>query len=274
MTVPTIVLNNGVEIPQVGFGVWRIPATETETAVGEALRAGYRHIDTAKLYDNEEAVGAAVRGSGLDRDAVFVTTKVWNSDHGYDSTLRAFDASMQRLGFEVLDLYLIHWPRPAEGTAAATWRALERLYLDGRVRAVGVSNFEPEHLRRLLDKSEVVPVVNQVELHPYLQQNEVRKTNEELGVVTEAWSPLAKGGELLSDDTIRRLADKHARTPAQVVLRWHVQLGNVVIPKSVTPERIRSNLELFDFELDEEDLAAIGMLDRGGRTGPHPNDLS
>jgi len=274
MTVPDVVLNNGVEIPQVGFGVWRIPADETRKAVGEALDAGYRHIDTAKLYANEEAVGAAVRESGLERDAVFVTTKVWNSDHGYDSTLRAFEASMQRLGFEVLDLYLIHWPRPSEGTAGETWRALERLHLDGRVRAIGVSNFEPDHLRRLLDKSEVVPVVNQVELHPYLQQPEVRKTNEELGVVTEAWSPLAKGGELLADETITRLADKHARTPAQVVLRWHVQLGNVVIPKSVTPERIRSNLAVFDFELDEEDMAAIGTLDRDGRTGPHPAEMS
>ncbi len=274
MTVPSIVLNNGVEIPQVGFGVWRIPEDETKAAVGEALDAGYRHIDTAKLYDNEAAVGAAVRESGLDRDAVFVTTKVWNSDHGYDSTLRAFEASMQRLGFEVLDLYLIHWPRPSEGTAAETWRALERLYLDGRVRAIGVSNFEPDHLRRLLDKSEVVPVVNQVELHPYLQQSDVRKTNEELGVVTEAWSPLAKGGELLADETVTRLADKHARTPAQVVLRWHVQLGHVVIPKSVTPDRIRSNIAVFDFELDDEDMASIGTLDRDGRTGPHPAEMS
>jgi 2,5-diketo-D-gluconate reductase A len=274
MTVPDIVLNNGVEIPQVGLGVWRIPHDQTRTAVTRALDAGYRHIDTAKLYGNEEAVGESVRESGLDRDSVFVTTKVWNTDHGYDSTLRAFDASMQRLGFEVLDLYLIHWPRPSEGTAAETWRALERLYLDGRVRAVGVSNFETEHLRRLLDKSELVPVVNQVELHPYLQQTDLRKSNEELGVVTEAWSPLAKGGDLLGDETITRLADKHGRTPAQVVLRWHVQLGNVVIPKSVTPERIRSNIDIFDFELDDEDMASIGTLDRDGRTGPHPSELS
>jgi diketogulonate reductase-like aldo/keto reductase len=274
MTVPNVVLNNGIEIPQVGFGVWRVPNAETQVAVAAALEAGYRHIDTAKLYDNEEGVGAAVRESGLDRDQVFVTSKVWNTDQGYDSTLRAFDASMARLGFDVLDLYLIHWPLPAQDTAADTWRALERLYLDGRVRAIGVSNFEPDHLRRLLDRSEVVPVVNQVELHPYLQQADVRKANQELGVVTEAWSPIAKGGDLLSDPVFTGLADKHGCTPAQVVLRWHLQLGNVVIPKSVTPQRIRSNIDLFEFELDEQDMATIALLDRDGRTGPHPEQVS
>jgi 2,5-diketo-D-gluconate reductase A len=261
MTVPDVTLNNGVEIPQLGV-------------VAVALDAGYRHIDTAKLYDNEAAVGAAVRDSGLGRDEVFVTTKVWNSDQGYDATLRAFDASMERLGIDVLDLYLIHWPRPGKGTAADTWRALERLYADGRVRAIGVSNFEPDHLRRLLDKSEVVPVVNQVELHPYLQQVQVRKANEELGVVTEAWSPLAKGGDLLEDPTITALADKHGVAPAQVVLRWHLQLGTVAIPKSVTPARIRANIDVFGFELDEQDMAMIGTLDRDGRTGPHPDQLT
>ena len=274
MTVPHVVLNNGVEIPQLGFGVWRVPSAETQRVVAVALEAGYRHIDTAKLYDNEAAVGAAVRESGLDRDEVFVTTKVWNSDQGYDATLRAFDASMDRLGFDVLDLYLIHWPRPGKGTAAETWRALEKLYADGRVRAIGVSNFQPEHLRRLLDKSEVVPVVNQVELHPYLQQVDVRKANEELGVVTEAWSPLAKGGDLLHDPTITALSDKHGVAPAQVVLRWHMQLGTVAIPKSVTPARIQANIDVFGFELDEQDLAMIATLDRDGRTGPHPDQLT
>jgi 2,5-diketo-D-gluconate reductase A len=273
MTVPDVVLNNGIEIPQVGFGVWRVPSAETQVAVAEALDAGYRHIDTAKLYDNEEGVGAAVRESGLDRDQVFVTSKVWNTDQGYDSTLRAFDATMERLGFDVLDLYLIHWPLPSKGTAADTWRALERLYLDGRVRAIGVSNFEPDHLRRLLDGSEVVPTVNQVELHPYLQQREVRRANEELGVATEAWSPIAKGGALLADPVITRLADKHGRTPAQVVLRWHLQLGTIVIPKSVTPARIKENLDVFGFELDDDDLAAVAGLDRDGRSGPHPDDV-
>jgi 2,5-diketo-D-gluconate reductase A len=265
MTVPNVVLNNGVEIPQVGFGVWRVPSAETRDVVAEALDAGYRHVDTAKLYDNEEGVGAAVRESGLDRDQVFVTSKVWNTDQGYDSTLRAFDASMERLGFDVLDLYLIHWPMPEQGTAADTWRALERTYLDGRVRAIGVSNFQPDDLRRLLDGSEVVPVVNQVELHPYLQQREVRQANDELGVATEAWSPIAKGGDLLADPVIVRLADKHGRTPAQVVLRWHLQLGTIVIPKSVTPARIKENLDVFGFDLDADDLDAVAGLDRHPR---------
>jgi 2,5-diketo-D-gluconate reductase A len=274
MTVSHVTLNNGIEVPQLGFGVWRVPRAETHRVVTAALEAGYRHIDTAKLYDNEEAVGAAVRDSGLDRDQVFVTTKVWNSDQGYDATLRAFDASMDRLGFDVLDLYLIHWPRPGKDTAVETWRAMERLYLDGRIRAIGVSNFQPDHLRRLLDKSEVVPVVNQVELHPYLQQVEVRKANDELGVVTEAWSPLAKGGDLLDDPTITALADKHGVAPAQVVLRWHMQLGTVAIPKSVTPERIRQNIDVFGFRLDEQDMAMVATLDRDGRTGPHPDQLT
>ena len=263
MSVPHLVLNNGIEIPQVGYGVWRIPNDQTRKAVAAAFDAGYRHIDTAKLYGNEEGVGAAVRESGLDRDAVFVTTKVWNSDHGYDATLRAFDASMERLGLDVLDLYLIHWPQPERGLLQDTWRAMERLYLDGRIRAIGVSNFEPEHLHRLVDGAEVVPTVNQVELHPYRQQRAVRAANAELGVATEAWSPIARGGKLLDDPEVRRLAEKHDRTPAQVVLRWHVQLGVIVIPKSVTPSRIESNIDIFDFELDEDDLAAMAGLDRG-----------
>ncbi len=273
MTVPTLVLNNGIEIPQLGFGVWRIPSDETREAVTAALDAGYRHVDTAALYDNEEGVGAAVRDSGLLRDEVFVTSKVWNTDQGYDATLRAFDASMDRLGFEVLDLYLIHWPLPAQGTAADTWRALERVYLDGRVRAIGVSNFEPGHLQRLVDGAEVVPTVNQVELHPYLQQHAVREANAALGVATEAWAPLARGGDLLADPVLTELADKHGRTPAQVVLRWHLQLGTIVIPKSVTPERIKENIDVTGFELDDEDLAAIAGLERDGRTGAHPDTV-
>jgi 2,5-diketo-D-gluconate reductase A len=262
MTVPTLVLNNGIEIPQLGFGVYKVPSADTTAAVLAALEAGYRHIDTATLYGNEEGVGQAVRESGLDRDQVFVTTKVWNTDQGYDSTLRAFDTSMQRLGFDVLDLYLIHWPVPEQGLAGETWRAMERLYADGRIRAIGVSNFQPDDLRRLLDKSEVVPVINQVELHPFHQQAELRKVDEELGMATEAWGPLARGGELLSDQTITALADKHGRTPAQVVLRWHLQLGNVVIPKSATPSRIEENIDVFGFELDDDDMASIATLDR------------
>lgn len=270
---PSLVLNNGVEIPQLGFGVFQVPEDETKQAVLTALDAGYRHIDTAMLYGNEVGVGEAIAESGLDRDAVFVTTKVWNSDQGYDSTLRAFDASMQKLGIDVLDLYLIHWPTPSRDLYLETWRAMEKLYLDGRIRAIGVSNFQPDHLRRLCDKSQVVPVINQVELHPLLQQKEVRRTNDELGVLTEAWSPIAKGGELLKDEVITGLADKHARTPAQVVLRWHIQLGNVVIPKSVTPSRVKENADIFDFALGEDDMAAIERLDRGERTGPDPDRL-
>src|SRR4051812_10045099 len=254
MTVPDVVLNNGIEIPQVGFGVWRVPPQQTREVVSAAFDAGYRHVDTAKLYRNEEGVGEAVRKSGLDRDGVFVTSKVWNDDQGYDATLRAFEASLDRLGFDVLDLYLIHWPSPDPALVADTWRAMERLYLDGRVRAIGVSNFEPEHLRRLLDTAEVVPTVNQVELHPYLQQREVRAANAEAGVVTEAWSPLAKGGDLLHDPVITRIAAELDVAPAQVVLRWHLQVGNVVIPKSVTAERIKANIDVFGFELDESQL--------------------
>jgi 2,5-diketo-D-gluconate reductase A len=274
VTVPNVVLNNGIEIPQLGFGVWRVPSAETQWAVKTALDAGYRHIDTAKLYDNEEGVGAAVRESGLDRDAVFVTSKVWNSDQGYDSTLRAFDATMDQLGFDVLDLYLIHWPRPEAGTATDTWRAMERLYADGRIRAIGVSNFRPGDLRRLLDTAEVVPTVNQVELHPYLQQTDTRAANDAAGIATEAWAPIAKGGDLLRDPVVTGLAEKHERTPAQVVLRWHLQLDTIVIPKSVTPSRIAENIDVFDFDLDAEDMAAMAGLDREGRTGPHPAQVS
>ena len=271
--VEKVVLNNGVEIPQLGYGVFKVPAEETEKAVLGALEAGYRHIDTAKLYDNEAGVGAGLRASGLDRDQVFVTTKLWNSDQGYDATLRAFDASMDRLGLDVLDLYLIHWPAPEQNLYTESWRAMEKLYVDGRIRSIGVSNFQPDHLRRLLDRSEVVPVLNQVELHPYLQQGQVREAHEELGIATEAWGPIARGGELLQDPVITGLADKHARTPAQIVLRWHVELGNVVIPKSVTPSRVAENAAIFDFTLDEQDMLAIGALDRGERTGPDPDNF-
>jgi len=268
---PNLALNNGVDIPQLGYGVFQVPPEDTKQAALMALEAGYRHIDTAMAYDNETGVGEAIRESGLDRDAVFVTTKLGNPDQGYDDTLRAFDASMERLGFDVLDLYLIHWPLPAKDLYVDTWRAMEKLYLDGRIRAIGVSNFQPDHLRRLCDTSEVIPVLNQVELHPYLQQEEVRRTHEELGIVTEAWSPIAQGGALLEDEVVTSLADKHGRTAAQIVLRWHVEHGNVVIPKSVTPSRVEENADIFDFSLDEDDLAVIGKLDRGERTGPDPD---
>jgi diketogulonate reductase-like aldo/keto reductase len=273
MSSPTMVLNNGVEIPQLGLGVFKVPAAETERVVRDALEIGYRHVDTAALYGNEEGVGAAVRASGCGRDEVFVTSKVWNDDQGYDATLRAFDRTMRLLGLDVLDLYLIHWPTPRRDRYVETWRALERLHTDGRIRAIGVSNFQPDHLRRLVDETEVVPAVNQVELHPYLQQHDLRKTHDELGIVTEAWGPIARGGELLRDPVVSRLAEKHGRTPAQVVLRWHVQLGHVVIPKSVNAARMRENLDVFGFELGEDDMAAIASLDRGERTGPDPDTM-
>jgi 2,5-diketo-D-gluconate reductase A len=271
MTIPDVTLNNGVSMPQLGFGVFQVPDEETAQAVSEALRAGYRSIDTAKIYGNESGVAQAVRESGIPREELFVTTKVWNDDQGYDEALRAFDASMDRLGLDYLDLYLIHWPAPSAGRYVETWRALEKLLADGRVRAIGVSNFQPAHLRRLFEETGTVPAVNQIELHPYLQQAELRALHAERGIVTEAWSPLAKGGELLADPVVTALAEQYGRTPAQVVLRWHLQLGNVVIPKSVTPARIRENLDVFGFELSRQDLAALGTLERGHRTGPDPD---
>ena len=267
---PVVTLNNGVRIPQLGFGVFQVPVEQTEAVVSTALEVGYRSIDTAAAYHNEEGVGKAITSSGLARDEVFVTTKLWNADHGYDRALRAFDASAQRLGLETLDLYLIHWPVPAADRYVETWKALEKLASDGRARAIGVSNFAVEHLRRLLEQTGTVPAVNQVELHPYFQQTDLRAEHAELGIATEAWSPLGQGGALLSDATITRLADRHGVTPAQVVLRWHLQLGNIVIPKSVNPARMRQNLDVFGFELSAEDLSAIADLETGKRMGPDP----
>ncbi|MER5620029.1 aldo/keto reductase [Streptosporangium sp. NPDC002544] len=265
-----ITLNNGVSMPRLGFGVYQVPPSETAQAVSAALEAGYRSIDTAKLYDNERGVGEALAASGLPRDEVFVTTKLWNSDHGYDAALAAFDASMERLGLEQLDLYLIHWPTPARDLYVETWRALEKLYTEDRVRAIGVSNFQSAHLLRLIEECDIVPAVNQVELHPALQQVELREFHARHGIVTEAWSPLAQGAVLV-DPVIVDIAEKYGRTPAQVVLRWHLDLGNVVIPKSVTPSRIRENLDVFDFALADEDIAEIAKLDAGTRIGPDPD---
>ncbi|MEU7427681.1 aldo/keto reductase [Streptomyces sp. NPDC040750] len=268
--VPPIILNNGVEMPQLGFGVWQVPDDEAERAVATALEAGYRSIDTAAIYGNEEGTGKAIAVSGLPREDIFVTTKLWNSDQGYDSTLRAFDTSLEKLGLDYLDLYLIHWPLPSRDDYLDTYRAFEKLYADNRVRAIGVSNFLPEHLRRLLSETSVVPAVNQIELHPHLQQQASREFHAEHGIATEAWSPLGQGKGLLEVPAIVAIARKHDRTPAQVVLRWHVQLGNIVIPKSVTPSRIKENIEVFDFSLDDEDLAAIAALDEDRRLGPDP----
>ncbi|GAA1939827.1 aldo/keto reductase [Agromyces allii] len=268
-TVPTITLNNGVRMPQLGFGVFQVPDDETAAAVTTALEVGYRSIDTAAVYGNEAGVGRAIAESGLARDELFVTTKVWNSDQGYDETLRAFDASAAKLGLEQLDLYLIHWPTPDRGRYLDTWRALERLLADGRTRAIGVSNFEPEHLDRLVEASTVVPAVNQVELHPAMANRAVIAADARHGIATEAWSPLAQGA-VLGEASVVEIAERHGRTPAQVVLRWHLQQGRIVIPKSVTPRRIAENFDVFGFELAADELAAIDALDRDGRTGPHP----
>ncbi|WAX81752.1 aldo/keto reductase [Streptomyces sp. KMM 9044] len=268
--VPPITLNNGVTMPQLGFGVWQVPDTEAGTAVTAALEAGYRSIDTAAVYGNETGTGRAVAASGIPREDLFVTTKLWNDDQGYDTTLRGFDTSLSKLGLDYVDLYLIHWPMPARGRYVDTYRAFEKLYAEGRIRAIGVSNFLPEHLEHLLEETSVVPAVNQIELHPHLQQSAAREYHAERGIATEAWSPLGSGKGLLEVPAIVAIARKHGRTPAQVVLRWHLQLGNVVIPKSVTPSRIKENIDVFGFRLDAEDLAAISALNEDRRLGSDP----
>jgi diketogulonate reductase-like aldo/keto reductase len=269
--IPDVPLNDGSTIPQLGFGVFQIPPSDTVRAVTTALELGYRHIDTAAIYGNEREVGEAIAASGIPRDELYVTTKLWNGEQGYDSALAAFEASAERLGFAP-DLYLIHWPTPARDLYVDSWRALERLQSEGRVRSIGVSNFQPAHLRRLLQETQVVPAVNQIELHPYLQQRELRAFHAEHNIVTEAWSPLAQG-ELLDDPVLKSVAEAHGKTTAQVVLRWHLQIGDVVFPKSVTPSRIEENLALFDFELTDAELEAIEPLDRDHRTGFHPDRM-
>lgn len=268
--IPPIILNNGVEMPQLGFGVWQIPDDEAEQTVTTALEAGYRTIDTAAVYGNEEGTGKALGASGIAREDLFVTTKLWNADQGYDSTLRAFDTSLAKLGLDFVDLYLVHWPMPDHGTYVDTYKAFEKLLADGRVKAIGVSNFLPEHLDRLTEATSVIPAVNQIELHPHLQQPASREYHAEHGIATEAWSPLGQGKGLLEVPAIVAIARKQDRTPAQIVLRWHIQLGNVVIPKSVTPSRIKENIEVFDFSLDTEDIAAISALNEDRRIGPDP----
>jgi 2,5-diketo-D-gluconate reductase A len=269
LTIPQLTLHDGVEIPQLGFGVFQVPPEDTQEVVELALDAGYRHVDTAAAYRNEPGVGAAIAASDRDREDLFVTTKLWNSEQGYDSTLRAFEASLGRLGIDYVDLYLIHWPMPSEDRFLDTWRAFERIHEEGRARTIGVSNFRLEDLERLEVETDTRPTVNQIELHPRLQQAELRAWHEECRIATEAWSPLAQG-ELLDDATVAEIAERHDKTPAQAILRWHLQLGNVVIPKSVTPERIRENLELFDFELSDAEMVEFERLDRGERIGPDP----
>jgi diketogulonate reductase-like aldo/keto reductase len=272
-SVPYVDLNDGNRMPQLGFGVFQVPAEETAEAVGHALATGYRSIDTAAAYGNEEGVRDAVQASGLDRGEVFITTKLANSEHGRDQGLRAFEESLSKLGGDYIDLYLIHWPIPSKDRYVETWEALCSLREAGRVRSIGVSNFQVEHLERIIDATGVVPAVNQIELHPRLQQTELRRFHSEHGIHTEAWSPLGKG-QLLDDQVIEDIASAHDRTPAQVVLRWHIQLGNVVIPKSATPSRIEENFNVFDFELRSEEMERLGELDRGERTGPDPDTFS
>lgn len=267
---PAVTLHDGVEMPQLGFGVWQIPAEETQEKVEEALAVGYRHVDTAAIYENEEGVGAAVAATGVRREDVFVTTKLWNSAQGYDSALRAFDKSLERLGTGYVDLYLIHWPMPSKDLFLDTWRAFERIKEEGGARSIGTSNFRIEDLERLEREAEQLPTVNQIELHPRLQQPDLRTWHADHGIATEAWSPLAQG-ELLQDGTIETIAAHHHKSPAQTILRWHLQLGNVVIPKSSNPERIRENFELFDFALSDDDMAAIERLDADERTGGNPD---
>ncbi|MYT73575.1 MULTISPECIES: aldo/keto reductase [unclassified Streptomyces] len=269
-SVPTITLNNAVQIPQLGFGTFQIPPEETRETTLAALEAGYRHIDTAQMYGNEKEVGQAVRDSGLDRADVFVTSKLNNDAHDPDDALRAFDGTMEKLGLDHLDLFLIHWPLPDKGDFTQTWKALEEIYRSGRAKAIGVSNFQPHHLRRLLENSEVVPAVNQIEVHPYLTQDDARAFGAEHDIATEAWSPIAQG-KVLDDPTIGRIADRVGKTPAQVTLRWHIQRGDIVFPKSSTPKRIKENFDLFDFELTEGDLGEISALNRDERTGPDPD---
>jgi 2,5-diketo-D-gluconate reductase A len=271
--VPVLTLHDGAEMPQLGFGVFQIPPEETQEKVEEALSVGYRHVDTAAAYGNEAEVGAAIAATGVRREDVFVTTKLWNSEQGYDSTLRAFEASLERLGTGSVDLYLIHWPQPERDLFLETWRAFERIKEEGGASSIGVSNFRTEDLERLRSEAEQLPTVNQVELHPRFQQAELRSWHADNDVATEAWAPLAQG-DLLEDGTIETVAAHHDRTPAQVILRWHLQVGNVVIPKSSNPERIRQNFEVFDFQLSEDDMAAIERLETGNRIGPDPGSFN
>jgi len=271
MTVLT--LNNGVQIPQRGFGAFQVPPDDTQAAVEQALEIGYRHIDTAAAYNNEAGVGAAVRASGLPRDELFVTTKLRNGEHGYESALRAYGETLQRLGLDYADLYLVHWPNPAADLYVDSWRALERIYIDGRVRSIGVSNFLAEHLDRLAKETDVVPAINQIELHPTYQQRELTELCEERSIAVTAYSPLGQGGDL-DHPVLTAIADAHQVTPAQAILRWHLQLGHVVIPKSVNPERIRANFALDGFELTDAEIAAVTALESGNRLGSDPRTFA
>ncbi|MEK4244597.1 aldo/keto reductase [Psychrobacillus sp. FSL K6-2684] len=269
-----ITLNNGLTMPQLGFGVWQVPNDEATAAVSTALEVGYRSIDTAMIYKNEHGVGKALKDSDVPREKLFITTKVWNSDQGYENTLRAFDESLERLGLDYVDLYLIHWPTPQFDEYVETYKAMEKLYKEGRVKAIGVCNFEVEHLERLLKECEIKPVLNQIECHPYLAQNEIKKFCAQHDIFVEAWSPLDQGGEVLQDETIQQIAKSHGKSPAQIVLRWHLQNNTIVIPKSVTPSRIEENFQVFDFELTNNEIELINNLNKDRRKGSHPNEMN
>ncbi|MEV7781918.1 aldo/keto reductase [Kitasatospora sp. NPDC088351] len=281
--IPSITLNNGSQIPQLGFGVWQVPDAEATAAVRNAIQAGYRSIDTAAIYENEAGTGQAITealAGGVAREDLYITTKLWNSgtrdwsgEQGRDAVLREFDASLAKLGLDYVDLYLIHWPRPMHGSFLNVWKGLEQLLAGGRVKSIGVSNFGAEQLTRLLDEASVAPVLNQVELHPYFPQGELRAFHAQHGIATEAWSPLGQGKELLADPVLVKIAEKHGRTVAQVVLRWHLQSGIIAIPKSVTPARIKENLDVTGFELDAADLTAIAGIATGERIGPDPQSF-
>ena len=272
-TIPAITLNNGVSMPAIGYGVFQVPDAETEQAVTKALAAGYRSIDTAAIYGNEAGVGRALAAADLPREDLFITSKVWIEDLGFEETLVAYDTSLAMLGLDYLDLYLIHWPAPEKGLYLDSWRALEQLLASGRVRAIGVSNFVPEQLQQILDLGGIVPAVNQVELHPALQQRDIQEFNTAHGILTEAWSPLAQGA-VLGGQAVTDIAATHGRTPAQVILRWHLQQGRIIIPKSVTPARIAENLDIRGFVLADSQMAALDALERDGRTGPHPAEFN
>ncbi|HLR65144.1 MAG TPA: aldo/keto reductase [Pseudogracilibacillus sp.] len=268
-----VTLNNGVNMPQLGYGVYKVSDDQAVECVQEALEAGYRSIDTAAFYDNEIGVGKAIKASGLDRKDIFVTTKVWNDMQGYDKTLQAFEDSLDKLGLDYIDLYLIHWPCPDFHLYIETYQALEHLYKEGKVRAIGVCNFHIEHLQAIIDQCDVVPAVNQVECHPYFQQKELKDFAYENGIYIECWGPLHQGGDLLQDEVIAGIADAYGKTPAQIILRWHLQENSIVIPKSVTPSRIKENIDIFDFELSQDDMDRIATIDRKERIGREPNDM-
>lgn len=269
-----VTLNNGLKMPQLGFGVWQVEDDQATSAVTKAIEVGYTSIDTAMIYKNEVGVGKAIKEASVPREELFITTKVWNTDQGYENTIKAFEASLERLGLDYVDLYLIHWPTPEFDQYVDTYKALEKLYKDGKVKAIGVCNFEIEHLERLLNECEVVPVLNQVECHPYLAQNELKEFCAKHNIFVEAWSPLDQGGEALQDEVIQKIANSHNKSTAQVILRWHLQNNTIVIPKSVTPSRIEENFNVFDFDLTSDEMNAINELNRNRRKGPHPNEMN